>query len=268
MTYLSFIVNSNTYAVPVAYISESIQQTHITRIPRMPEYVLGVMNLRGKIVPVMDSRIRMGMKPKSAERNELLDLLQKRQSEHRSWIEQLEDEVSRGRQITVEKNPNNCAFGKWYNRYMSELDKSENNNDRVDNALLNALKAIDEPHKELHRLSSKAADLITQNREKEALELVKKAKTTEIEKLDQLFKSLYTAIDNQGKRDIIVIMQLKDDLFGITVDAIDSTLEIKELSEAPVKTDLIKYVSVVENRTVQILDLDAFTEFARSAVAK
>ena len=267
MTYLSFIVNSNTYAVPVAYISESIQHSHITRIPRMPEFVLGVMNLRGKIIPVMDTRVRMGLKTKNEEREELLTLLKERELEHRNWLLQLEEEVNLDRPITVQMDPKLCNFGKWYEAYMQELVDDNKKGNNTDNALINALKAFDEPHKMIHQIAKKADELITNGKKLEALEMIRKAEHAELEKLEQLFKNLYQAIEGQGKRDIIVIIQKDEDLFGITVDAIDSTLELKDIVKAPVPTELVSQVSVVDDRTVQILDLEAFTELAKKAAA-
>ena len=264
MTYLSFIINSNTYAVPVSYISESIQHSHITRIPRMPDFVLGVMNLRGKIIPVMDTRIRMGLKPKRKEREDLLELLHLREAEHRNWLVQLEEDVNLDKFISVQTDPALCNFGKGYHEYMDELQNGTSN---TDNALINSLKAFEEPHKEIHKIAVKTKSLIESGQKMEALELIRKAETNELAKLIQLFSGLYKAIENQGKRDIVVIIKKEDDLFGITVDAIDSTLELNAVVNAPVPTELVKYVSVKDNQTVQILDLEAFTELAKKAAA-
>ena len=264
MKYLSFSINTTKYAVPVNFISESIQYSHITRIPKMPNFVLGVMNLRGKIVPVMDTRLRMGLNSRRHERKELLDLLKKREEEHLHWLGTLENEVASGQDITVQRNHKKCNFGKWYEPFMEDLDRLEKSG-YVDNALLNTLKAFEAPHKEIHALADKADELIKAGKKTEAVKLLEDARENELAKMVKLFRKLYDVIEDQEKRDIVVIIQHEDDLFGITVDTIDSTIEIESYSNAPVPTDLVRHVSVVGDQTIQILNLDAFTEIAKKA---
>lgn len=58
--YLVFIIDSLTYAIDIKYVKEIIGVQTITAIPEAPEYIKGVINLRGKIFPVMDLRLRLG----------------------------------------------------------------------------------------------------------------------------------------------------------------------------------------------------------------
>jgi purine-binding chemotaxis protein CheW len=59
--YLIFVLGAEEYGVQVARVREIIGAMPITRVPRMPESVRGVINLRGKIIPVVDLRIRFGL---------------------------------------------------------------------------------------------------------------------------------------------------------------------------------------------------------------
>lgn len=56
--YLIFSVADEHYAVAVLKVSEIIQVQPITRIARLPSYIKGVINLRGKVIPVVDLRIK------------------------------------------------------------------------------------------------------------------------------------------------------------------------------------------------------------------
>lgn len=58
--YLTFAVQGESYGVDVLRIREIIRLTNITAVPQMPAYVRGVINLRGKIIPVLDLRLRFG----------------------------------------------------------------------------------------------------------------------------------------------------------------------------------------------------------------
>jgi len=59
--YLTFILGSGAFGIPILKVREIIRLLEITPIPRMPEYVRGVINLRGKIVPVIDLRMKFGL---------------------------------------------------------------------------------------------------------------------------------------------------------------------------------------------------------------
>ncbi len=56
--YLIFTMDNELYGMEIRYITEIIGIQPITVVPEMPEYVKGITNLRGKIIPVMDARLR------------------------------------------------------------------------------------------------------------------------------------------------------------------------------------------------------------------
>ena len=59
--YLSFFLMDEEYGVEILKVQEIINIQHVTPVPRTPEYLRGVINLRGKIIPVVDLRLRFGM---------------------------------------------------------------------------------------------------------------------------------------------------------------------------------------------------------------
>jgi purine-binding chemotaxis protein CheW len=59
--YLTFILGSESYGIAVLKIREIIRIVNITAVPQMPDYVKGVINLRGKIIPVIDLRLKFGI---------------------------------------------------------------------------------------------------------------------------------------------------------------------------------------------------------------
>jgi len=56
--FLTFSLGDESYGIEIKYVTEIIGIQTITEIPELPEYVKGVINLRGKIIPVMDVRLR------------------------------------------------------------------------------------------------------------------------------------------------------------------------------------------------------------------
>ncbi|HTI99211.1 MAG TPA: chemotaxis protein CheW [Dongiaceae bacterium] len=58
--YLTFTLQQESYGIDVLQVREIIRLANITAVPQMPAYIRGVINLRGKIIPVMDLRQRFG----------------------------------------------------------------------------------------------------------------------------------------------------------------------------------------------------------------
>jgi purine-binding chemotaxis protein CheW len=56
--YLTFYVDHECYGIEIRYVTEIIGLQKITPVPEMPDFVRGIVNLRGKIIPVMDVRVR------------------------------------------------------------------------------------------------------------------------------------------------------------------------------------------------------------------
>jgi purine-binding chemotaxis protein CheW len=56
--YLTFVLGRECYGVPVLKVREIIRMCDITPVPQMPDYIKGVLNLRGKIIPVADLRLK------------------------------------------------------------------------------------------------------------------------------------------------------------------------------------------------------------------
>ncbi|MEW6182079.1 MAG: chemotaxis protein CheW [Bacillota bacterium] len=59
--FLTFVLGEEEYGIEIRYVTEIIGIQKITDVPDMPSYVKGVINLRGKVIPVMDVRLRFGM---------------------------------------------------------------------------------------------------------------------------------------------------------------------------------------------------------------
>ena len=59
--YLTFTLEKDEFALEVVRVREVMDYTHITKVPRMPEHLCGVINLRGTVVSVVDLRLKLGM---------------------------------------------------------------------------------------------------------------------------------------------------------------------------------------------------------------
>lgn len=62
--YLTFALGQEEYAVSVLKVREIIKIMDITSVPQLPPYVKGVINLRGRVIPVVDMRLKFGLAPR------------------------------------------------------------------------------------------------------------------------------------------------------------------------------------------------------------
>jgi len=62
--FLTFSLGSESYGIEIKHVTEIIVIQAITEIPGLPEYIKGIINLRGKIIPVMDARLRFKKEPR------------------------------------------------------------------------------------------------------------------------------------------------------------------------------------------------------------
>ncbi len=59
--YLTFRLGEEVFAIDIAQVREVLDYTPVTRVPRTPDFMCGVINLRGSVVPVVDMRLKFGM---------------------------------------------------------------------------------------------------------------------------------------------------------------------------------------------------------------
>lgn len=64
--YLTFKLGHEEYGLEILKVQEIIKMMDITTVPRTPEFIKGVINLRGKVIPVVDLRLKFGMDEKEA----------------------------------------------------------------------------------------------------------------------------------------------------------------------------------------------------------
>jgi purine-binding chemotaxis protein CheW len=74
--YLTFMLSGETYAISILRIKEIIQYGQLTAVPRMPDFIRGVINLRGAVVPVIDLSARFGKPPTAVGRRNCIIIIE------------------------------------------------------------------------------------------------------------------------------------------------------------------------------------------------
>ncbi len=59
--FVTFRLDEEVYGLEIGKVREVLDITNVTKVPQMPEFMRGVINLRGNVVPVVDLRLKFGM---------------------------------------------------------------------------------------------------------------------------------------------------------------------------------------------------------------
>lgn len=92
--YLTFKLDGELFAIEISSVREVLDYRDVTKIPEMPRYVRGVINLRGEVVPVADLRLRFGMPETARTVDTCIVIVEVKMGEHRVQIGALADSVA------------------------------------------------------------------------------------------------------------------------------------------------------------------------------
>ena len=109
--YLTFSLSEETYALELLKVHEIIGIMPVTRVPRTPEFVRGVVNLRGKVIPVVDLRLKFGMAGQEDTERTCIIVVQICDSGQEVTMGVLVDQVAEVVDITAEQIEPAPSFG-------------------------------------------------------------------------------------------------------------------------------------------------------------
>lgn len=214
LPYLIFSVKSRFFAISTGQVREMLAVPETTHIPDAPDYVRGVINIRGNVYKLVDLRLRLGMQSHQQEMDELSENLDQRKAEHENWIHELETSVREDREFELEIDPHKCKFGRWYDSY-----------DTSDSTVRMELKKFDKPHKAIHSTAGDVIELVQQGKKDEALEIIESRKNGELAIMIELFGSIKQLLLDTH-REIAVIVELEKDSFALAVDKVEAVENI------------------------------------------
>lgn len=106
--YLIVVLQNEAYGIAVLKVREIIRQQKITPVPQMPAFVKGVINLRGRVIPVIDPRVKFGLTAAFTERTCIVVVevkLQAEQTVHMGFIVDGVEEVVTLTAAEIESTP-------------------------------------------------------------------------------------------------------------------------------------------------------------------
>jgi purine-binding chemotaxis protein CheW len=101
--YLTFKLAAEEYGLEILKVQEIIGTMRITRVPQMPSFIRGVINLRGKVIPVVDLRQKFGLAAQADTERTCIIVVQISQGDRRVTTGILVDDVSEVQNIAAEQ---------------------------------------------------------------------------------------------------------------------------------------------------------------------
>jgi len=239
-------------AVSAEYVQEIVRTPRWHEVPNTPRYIRGVINLRGKVLPLVDLRLRLNLPSALEDVDQMIAMLGDRERDHILWLKELLGAVSEGRPFTLARDPTECAFGKWYYSYKPE-----------DIGFASVMYRFEMPHRRIHTIADTVLKLAEQGQGDQAKELIRRTEQGDLHTVVNLFAEARAAFREAHKEVAIVLTDGRRHL-SLTVDSVASVESIAEdtIADATsatgsVKSDLLTKVAHRANDKGIVFLLDA-----------
>jgi len=216
-----FRLRSSLVGVCSTFLREIVPLSDVTELPKAAAYIRGVISLRGKFMPVIDTRVLFGMQTLRSECNDMVEMLKQREQDHLKWLAELDACVREKRKFCLSRDPHKCAFGRWYDSF-----KTDNN---VWQMMLQKFSA---PHKAVHAVADSVLELLDDGRESEALARIEQARRHELRQMLDVFH-LFQEQACAASRELAVIIEYSGEMFAISADSVDSAEPLKAMEPVP-----------------------------------
>ncbi len=117
-SYLTFKLGEEEFAAHVSKVLSIMEMTKITKVPKSPEYMKGVINLRGQVLPVVDTRIKFGMTATEYTKNTCIVVMEVEMGNDSVQVGALVDSVQEVLEITEDQIQPPPSIG---SKYQSEF---------------------------------------------------------------------------------------------------------------------------------------------------
>lgn len=252
LPYVIAAVKGLQLAVSAKYVQEIIRTPQWHEVPNTPSHVRGVINLRGKVLPLVDLRLRMGLPSALEEVEQMIAMLTAREQDHVLWLKELLRAVTEGRPFTLARDPTECAFGKWFYNYKPE-----------DIGFASVMSRIEVPHRRIHTIATAVLKHAEQGESEKAKEMILHTEKGELRTVVKLFEEARTAF-RESQKEVAIVLTGGGKHLALTVDSVASveaiaehTIEDAAPAMGSVKSDLLGKVAQRTNDQGIVFLLDA-----------
>ncbi|GEM_PF-1109597 len=252
LPHLIFREDTQYFAILADKIHQIIMMPKWIPVPDSPRHLRGIIDLRKKVIPLIDMRMFIGLTSKRKNIADLVEMLDAREQDHVRWLQTLENCINDGTDFTLAGDPKQCAFGKWLSSYKPEQ-----------RALAFELDKIHKPHADIHAVANTTLDLVAAGQHDEARRIIEHARETILPKVLNIFASVKkTAVSSV--REVALVINLGKDLIAISADSVEGVERIPadRFSDATgtvpalAASGLVKKVARVMGGTVVAYELE------------
>ncbi|MGC8884799.1 MAG: chemotaxis protein CheW [Bryobacteraceae bacterium] len=205
-------------ALECVRVRELAISVEATAVPHAPVWTLGVFNWRGKILPLVDLRLRLGLPDWKAELNELAGNITAQAADHMEWMEELFRSVEERRPFTKTTDPHACAFGRWYDNFRSE-----------NLVVSGVLRKMDAPHKAIHALAGRVEQAKAAGQFEAAKRMIEEARETTLSRLVEKMQNFEQALWD-SYRPVTAVLEEDGALMGLMADGVEAVERIDPAS--------------------------------------
>jgi chemotaxis signal transduction protein len=246
-------VHEHLVAIPSSRVEEMFLLREVAQAPGAPPWQRGVTSLRGRVLPVLDLRVALGIPPAREELAAFLKLLDDREQDHLRWLAELEASVREARTFGLTTDPRRCKFGVWYYAYRAS-----------DAVVESELARFEQPHAAIHAVAIEVEALRARGDAAGALRLVEEARAGVLGELVRLFARTREAVRAQH-REIGVVVAREGGAVVLAADTAEAVapLDLHDDASDPVRSGALRAGGVARlarwrarERPVLVLDLE------------
>lgn len=228
LPFVVFQIKGALYGIASRNVREIVMMPPVTAVPNTAPEIRGVINLRGKVMKLIDLRIKLGLPPLRAELDGLIQLLRDREQDHRNWLAELEACVRERRPFAMARDPHKCKFGLWYDRFRAE-----------DRLLRMTLPSMDAPHKVIHATADEALRRAERGDNAGALEMISARRGHELAALIKLFEESRRILTD-GPCEVAIVLGCGTELLSFSADSVEAAEQIPEERIEPMPPGLAR----------------------------
>ena len=221
-TYLIVRLGEQEVAIRASRVMQLLLMPDVTAMPKAPPEVRGMINVRGQVIPLIDLRIKLGMPSFVQEVEQINQLLNEREQDHKNWIATLEKSVEQKQPFTLARDPHKCKFGVWYDTYKPR-------NSSV--AFLSLWRSLDDPHKGIHAIADHVCALAAKEDFAGARALIDHTRNGHLKDIIRLFEEVRVML-RQTTREVAVLLGQSNRQIAISADEVTA---IEALDESTLK---------------------------------
>ena len=234
---ITFSIDNAQYAIPISQVRYIEQDNRKTTRVDSSNGVLEIVQYQGETVPICEFSEMVNVESEYKRNVVLVDLLKEREIDHISWMNALETSIRDGAEFSQSKDPHQCAFGKWYDKF-----------EPSDEVLIDILARFDEPHKQIHALADILLGQVAKGDRDGALERFENAKKIILGRLLTLFQQATDRVQSLIRPVLVFVARKGSKPLAVRLNAINEivTCNIKQFEPYDANmTDLGEELDVI-----------------------